>query len=211
MAQRTSDNNRPYDYKTMDDVIADITELYSMTSELDSNLSVTSITTTGAGTIGTTLNVGGTTTLSGTTNIQGQTTIGSSTNTGNILGVNDLTGGKGLKFTNNVNSNNYQIMGATGHYTVVGHAGDFDGLWGAYGTNGKKIEINNATFAENINIDAASANLNISGGAITFSPSVSINIASLPTSDAGLSTGDLFTQTATQLGGSGTVKVLCVK
>lgn len=36
-----------------------------------------------------------------------------------------------------------------------------------------------------------------------------INISSLPTSSAGLSTGDLFTQTATQLGGSGTTKVVC--
>jgi hypothetical protein len=36
------------------------------------------------------------------------------------------------------------------------------------------------------------------------------NVKNLPTSSSGLSTGDLFTQTATQLGGSGTTKVLCV-
>jgi hypothetical protein len=33
----------------------------------------------------------------------------------------------------------------------------------------------------------------------------------LPTSDGGLNTGDLYTQTATQLGGSGTDKVICIK
>lgn len=37
------------------------------------------------------------------------------------------------------------------------------------------------------------------------------NLDTLPTSDAGLSTGDLFTQTATELGGSGTTKVICIK
>ncbi|OQY01377.1 MAG: hypothetical protein B6I20_07795, partial [Bacteroidetes bacterium 4572_117] len=35
-------------------------------------------------------------------------------------------------------------------------------------------------------------------------------IPNLPTSDSGLSTGDLFTQTMSELGGSGTRKVLCV-
>jgi hypothetical protein len=38
-----------------------------------------------------------------------------------------------------------------------------------------------------------------------------IRMEMLPTSDSGLSTGTLFTQTATQLGGSGATKVLCVK
>jgi hypothetical protein len=34
--------------------------------------------------------------------------------------------------------------------------------------------------------------------------------SSLPTSSSGLASGDVFTQTATQLGGSGSTKVLCV-
>ena len=37
-----------------------------------------------------------------------------------------------------------------------------------------------------------------------------IGFEGLPSSSSGLSTGDLYTQTATQLGGSGTTKVLCV-
>ena len=37
------------------------------------------------------------------------------------------------------------------------------------------------------------------------------SLNTLPTSDAGLNTGDLFTQTATELGGSGTTKVICIK
>lgn len=37
------------------------------------------------------------------------------------------------------------------------------------------------------------------------------SLDTLPTSDAGLASGDLFTQTATQLGGSGTTKVICIK
>lgn len=37
-----------------------------------------------------------------------------------------------------------------------------------------------------------------------------INIAALPTSASGLSAGDLYTQTATQLGGSGSTKVICI-
>lgn len=37
-----------------------------------------------------------------------------------------------------------------------------------------------------------------------------INIDNLPTTSSGLKSGDLFTQTATQLGGSGSTKVLCV-
>jgi hypothetical protein len=36
------------------------------------------------------------------------------------------------------------------------------------------------------------------------------NVANMPTSSAGLSTGDMFTQTATELGGSGTTKVVCI-
>jgi hypothetical protein len=35
-------------------------------------------------------------------------------------------------------------------------------------------------------------------------------IAGLPTSNAGLVAGELFTQTASQLGGSGSTKVVCV-
>ena len=35
-------------------------------------------------------------------------------------------------------------------------------------------------------------------------------LANLPTSNAGLAAGEAFTQTATQLGGSGTTKVVCV-
>jgi len=38
-----------------------------------------------------------------------------------------------------------------------------------------------------------------------------INFGILPTADTGLQTGDLFTQTGTQLGGSGSTKVLCIK
>jgi hypothetical protein len=37
-----------------------------------------------------------------------------------------------------------------------------------------------------------------------------INIDNLPASSSGLSAGDLFTQTATQLGGTGTTKVICI-
>ena len=37
------------------------------------------------------------------------------------------------------------------------------------------------------------------------------SLDTLPTSDAGLAPGDLFTQTATQLGGSGSTKVICIK
>lgn len=48
-------------------------------------------------------------------------------------------------------------------------------------------------------------------GKLNLNSASGYNINSLPTSDAGLSTGDLFTQTATELGGSGTTKVLCVK
>lgn len=38
----------------------------------------------------------------------------------------------------------------------------------------------------------------------------SMTLLNLPTSNTSLSTGDLFTQTATELGGSGTTKILCV-
>ena len=38
-----------------------------------------------------------------------------------------------------------------------------------------------------------------------------INFKGLPTADTGLQTGDLFTRTAAQLGGSGSTKVLCIK
>jgi len=37
------------------------------------------------------------------------------------------------------------------------------------------------------------------------------SLDTLPTSDAGLATGDLFTQTAAELGGTGTTKVICIK
>ena len=36
-------------------------------------------------------------------------------------------------------------------------------------------------------------------------------VATLPTVDIGLAAGQLFTQTATELGGSGTQKVICIK
>lgn len=48
------------------------------------------------------------------------------------------------------------------------------------------------------------------GFGITPSGNSQVAINALPTSSAGLSTGDLFTQTATELGGSGTTKVLCI-
>lgn len=44
----------------------------------------------------------------------------------------------------------------------------------------------------------------------TNSPGSKLAVVGLPTSASGLSTGDFFTQTATQLGGSGTTKVVCV-
>ena len=37
-----------------------------------------------------------------------------------------------------------------------------------------------------------------------------INFGILPTASTGLQTGDIFTQTAAQLGGSGSTKVLCI-
>lgn len=46
---------------------------------------------------------------------------------------------------------------------------------------------------------------------ITFNGNGNINLAkNLPTAAAGLSVGDLYTQTATELGGSGTQKVICI-
>lgn len=46
---------------------------------------------------------------------------------------------------------------------------------------------------------------------ITLDPkNLSLFIQNLPTSSSGLSSGALFTQTATQLGGSGITKVLCI-
>ena len=37
-----------------------------------------------------------------------------------------------------------------------------------------------------------------------------VNIDNVPTSSTGLQTGDVFTQTGAQLGGSGSTKVLCI-
>lgn len=48
------------------------------------------------------------------------------------------------------------------------------------------------------------------GFGITPSGNSQVAMNALPTSSAGLSTGDLFTQTATELGGSGATKVLCI-
>jgi len=42
------------------------------------------------------------------------------------------------------------------------------------------------------------------------SPGSKLSVVGLPTSNGSLSTGDFFTQTATELGGSGTTKVVCV-
>jgi hypothetical protein len=39
----------------------------------------------------------------------------------------------------------------------------------------------------------------------------SVNLGTLPTSNTGLKTGDLYTQTGAQLGGSGTTKAICIK
>jgi len=39
----------------------------------------------------------------------------------------------------------------------------------------------------------------------------SVNLGTLPTSTTGLKTGDLYTQTGAQLGGSGTTKAICIK
>lgn len=37
-----------------------------------------------------------------------------------------------------------------------------------------------------------------------------VNIANLPTVSTGLQTGDIFTQTAAELGGTGSTKVICI-
>jgi len=72
---------------------------------------------------------------------------------------------------------------------------------GGYGS--LKIENTHTTF-RHIDIKA-SGDINIIKGS-----TYNVNISTLPTSSTGLSTGDLFTQTATQLGGSGTTKVICI-
>jgi hypothetical protein len=53
----------------------------------------------------------------------------------------------------------------------------------------------------------------IDGGNVgigTTTPGSKLSIVGLPTSASGLTTGDLYTQTATQLGGTGTTKVVCI-
>jgi hypothetical protein len=72
------------------------------------------------------------------------------------------------------------------------------------------IDATTNTATANFTISVANAGATPSAN-ITFSGGGNINIAkTLPTSSVGLAAGDLYTQTATQLGGSGAQKVICI-
>jgi len=91
-----------------------------------------------------------------------------------------------------------------------------------FGTKLKYVGFNEITTLCVTNNEIETNEVRISAQGDTTTPEIKVlresivfdankyNVKNLPTSSSGLSTGDLFTQTATQLGGSGTTKVLCV-
>jgi len=86
---------------------------------------------------------------------------------------------------------------------VFGKDNAIDGDTAGYTAFYKKT--NAVSIAEAMRIDP---NGNV--GIAKTNPGSKLSVVGLPTSSSGLSTGDFFTQTATELGGSGTTKVICV-
>lgn len=101
---------------------------------------------------------------------------------------------------------NYSVFNGNGlTYFLVNDEGNRQLLFGRPGSNSQIYFL----------MDNSSINLPRVGGKgvnITYNLNVNgnISIGSLPTSSSGLSTGTLYTQTALQLGGLGSTKVLCV-
>jgi hypothetical protein len=74
----------------------------------------------------------------------------------------------------------------------------------------KYLHIDSSSGLMFFDLYAHNHNIRLKADSTVYISGSKINMDTIPTASTGLSTGDVFTQTATQLGGSGTTKVLCI-
>ena len=108
---------------------------------------------------------------------------------------------------------------SSGNVAANGQGSAIDFRCATITTGNNKNQVKLASWWSNATTSTATANFTIyvanSGNPpdanITFSGNGNINVSkTLPTSSVGLVAGDMYTQTATQLGGSGAQKVICI-
>lgn len=115
----------------------------------------------------------------------------------NINDVADTTVTKNRSIEDPTQTNKYQYIGTDPQTLNYIHDGS-----STISTSGVNLDNNYCIVQHDL-----LQNKSLAGAGVTYGH---LNTSILPTSSGGLSSGDLFTQTATELGGTGTTKIICV-